>query len=238
MATQSTSAPFIAIIPAAGIGSRMQAKQAKQYLKIGAQTILERTLTIFCEHPEIHAVYVALHPNDPSFDTLKIAAHPKIQRVAGGAERVNSVLNCLENIAADDAVVLVHDAARPCLQTPDVDRLLAYYREHESPAILAKPASDTIKVSQAQQPRVASTLDRRTIWQAQTPQIAALTALKQSITEGLAQDLMLTDEASALEAAGYPVALIEGPSYNIKITHPEDLALAEFYLTQQGLMTQ
>ena len=135
-------------------------------------------------------------------------------------------------------MVLVHDAARPCLQTPDVDRLLAYYREHESPAILAKPASDTIKVSQAQQPMVASTLDRRTIWQAQTPQIAALTALKQSITEGLAQDLMLTDEASALEAAGYPVALIEGPSYNSKITHPEDLALAEFYLTQQGLMTQ
>ena len=238
MDTQSPPNQFIAIIPAAGIGSRMQAKQAKQYLKLGARTILERTLAVFCEHPDISAVYVALHPHDPSFDSLSVATHPKIQRVVGGTERVNSVLHCLHDINAAEAVVLVHDAARPCLQKQDIDRLLAHYRTHSAPAILAKPASDTIKVSQTEQPLVQSTLDRRTIWQAQTPQIAALTQLKQSISEGLAKGLTLTDEASALEAAGYPVTLLAGPSYNIKVTHPEDLALAEFYLKQQGLIPE
>ena len=238
MDTLSKAIPFIAIIPAAGIGSRMQAKQAKQYLQLGTQTILERTLTVFCEHPDICAVYVALHPNDPSFDTLPIATHPKIKRVAGGAERVNSVLHCLHDITTTESVVLVHDAARPCLQRQDIDRLLTHYRTHSAPAILAKPASDTIKVSQKEHSLIQSTLDRRTIWQAQTPQIAELNQLKQSISAGLARGLTLTDEASALEAAGYAVTLIEGPSYNIKVTHPEDLALAEFYLTQQGLIPE
>jgi 2-C-methyl-D-erythritol 4-phosphate cytidylyltransferase len=228
------TAQYIALIPAAGIGSRMMADRAKQYLQLGEQYILSHTLAVFCQHPLISQVIVALHPEDRIFQTLPLAQHPKVHLVTGGNERVDSVLAGLQYInQTANQHVLVHDAARPCLQADDISRLITAYEKQQTPVIFAKPASDTIKYSDTSN-IVTETLDRQYIWQAQTPQVSPVSLLHSAIEQSLAQGLTITDEASALEAQGHKVGLVVGPAYNIKVTHPEDLALAEFYLKQQG----
>lgn len=227
------------VIPAAGIGSRMASDIPKQYLSLAGKTILEHAINAFVDHPLIQKIVVCLHPKDSHFNTLSIANHPKVITVEGGETRAQSVLNGLrflqEHMSAD--WVLVHDAARPGLSQKALDRLLA--AQKYSGAILALPVVDTIKAaeseSEALPKRILTTIDRSHLWLAQTPQMFQSHRLLHAIEHALSQGVVLTDEASAIEYLGDDVLLIEGEAANMKITRPEDLALAEFYLRQQTI---
>ncbi|OOF69927.1 2-C-methyl-D-erythritol 4-phosphate cytidylyltransferase [Rodentibacter caecimuris] len=209
----------------------MQAHKPKQYLKILNKTILEHSLTLFLRRDDIHRVIVALNPNDPYFSTTELLKHPKIQLVDGGENRADSVLNGLNIITDEQAWVLVHDAARPCLNETDLNKLLSV--EDSNGAILAIPATDTIKRASDNENKITATEDRSKLWLAQTPQFFPVDLLRKALTQAIKHNLTVTDEASAMELCGFKPLLINGRSDNIKITRPEDLALAEFYLTRK-----
>ena len=141
--SQSTN-QIIAIVPAAGIGSRMGAEVPKQYLALNEQTILGHTLDCLLNHPQITQVIVALNPEDKHFYLLPQAQHKKLQTVTGGSERADSVLAALQQ-ADENSWVLVHDAARPCLSHLDIDKLIASTNTFPQGAILAAPVRDTMK---------------------------------------------------------------------------------------------
>ncbi|MCW0507462.1 2-C-methyl-D-erythritol 4-phosphate cytidylyltransferase [Aeromonas piscicola] len=219
-----------AIVPAAGIGSRMGADCPKQYLQLAGQTILEHTLGALLSHPAIARVIVALAPHDRWFDALPVAADPRVLRVEGGAERAFSVLNALH--VAEGGWVLVHDAARPCLTHGDLDRLIATAIQCGG-AILGSRVRDTMKRSDAMG-NILGTIDREQLWHALTPQMFPTHTLLRALEEGLALGATITDEASAMERAGFTVRMVEGRADNIKVTRPEDLSLAGLFLSQQA----
>lgn len=233
-----------ALIPAAGIGTRMQCECPKQYLIIAGKTILEHALAILLAHPRISQVVVALHPQDTVFSTLSVAQHPRIRTVIGGGERADSVLAGLEYLAdhvPENSWVLVHDAARPCLHLSDLNRLLAVLSDKNTGgrirgAILASPVRDTMKrgVTLPGHTGIDHTVDRTQLWHALTPQFFPLHLLRACLQQALSQQAVITDEASALEFCGYQPLLVTGRADNIKVTQPEDLALAGFYLSNNN----
>ncbi|MGD2117269.1 MAG: 2-C-methyl-D-erythritol 4-phosphate cytidylyltransferase [Chromatiales bacterium] len=226
---------YWAVIPAAGIGSRMAADKPKQYLQINGISILDHTLSRFLSHDAIAGVYVALADNDSCWPDSQYANDPRVHRVSGGAERCLSVLNALDalNVAGSaDDMVLVHDAARPCITHDDINRLIADVSTSEHGGLLALPMTDTVKLSDADL-RVVETVDRSILWRAMTPQLFRMAVLRQALQQAVAADRLVTDEASAMEMAGFKPMLVEGRADNIKITHPDDLALAQFYLSRQ-----
>jgi 2-C-methyl-D-erythritol 4-phosphate cytidylyltransferase len=164
--------------------------------------------------------------DDPYWPTLACAADPRIVRVDGGEERSGSVLNALLYLhgqgASDDDWVLVHDAARPNLSRDDLDKLLFELADDSVGGLLAVPARDTLKRAD-KHGRVLETVDRTPIWQAYTPQMFHLGALHRALADSLVSDVVITDEASAMEWAGHAPRLIEGRSDNLKVTRPEDL---------------
>jgi 2-C-methyl-D-erythritol 4-phosphate cytidylyltransferase len=232
-------APLWCLVPAAGLGSRMQAEVPKQYLPLAGQTLLEVTLQRLLQLPGLTGIMVALSPEDRWFDQLPLARHRQIWRTQGGDTRADSVCRGLlalraQGAAADDWV-LVHDAARPCVTLAAIGRLLSGVKAAGRGGLLAVPVADTLKQQAPGQPHcVASTLDRSRIWQAHTPQVFPLGLLLEALQAGLAQGLQITDEASALEAYGHSPLLVEDRRDNIKITRPEDLPLAEYLLQQQA----
>jgi len=219
---------IVAIVPAAGIGSRMGAELPKQYLQIDEKTILELTLELLLTHPKIEHVVVALHPADQFFNGLSLSSHPKLHTVVGGSERADSVLACL-NYLDGDYWAMVHDAARPCLTHGDIDKLIASRQRFPQGAILAAPVRDTMKRGNADG-TVKETVCREQLWHALTPQLFQATALKGNLEQALAQGANITDEASAMEWAGVSPGLVDGRVDNIKITHPDDLLLAGLFL--------
>ncbi|MDG2943507.1 2-C-methyl-D-erythritol 4-phosphate cytidylyltransferase [Exercitatus varius] len=226
------SRQIIAVVPAAGVGSRMQADKPKQYLRIHGKTILEHTVGALLSYPPVKRVILAVAENDPYFCQLPLARDSRIQIVSGGETRAESVLSGLKAIENPERIqVLVHDAARPCITHEDLDKLLCV--TDENGAILALPAVDTIKTSDIRQ-QIIRTEDRNFIWLAQTPQFFRAEVLLRALEQALAQGFNITDEASAMELAGFRPHLVTGRSDNIKITRPEDLALAEFYLSQKN----
>lgn len=224
------SREFIAIVPAAGIGSRMQADRPKQYLKILGKTILEHTLNIFLSYEKINQIILPVAENDPYLSGIDLLQDPRIKVVTGGTNRADSVLNGLRSIENKKSWVLVHDAARPCLRHEDLDKLVQI--QDENGAILAIPAVDTIKRSNADL-QIQHTEDRSQLWLAQTPQFFPVELLQNALEQAEKQGFIVTDEASAMELAGFRPHLVAGRSDNIKVTRPEDLALAEFYLTRK-----
>ncbi|NVK55192.1 MAG: 2-C-methyl-D-erythritol 4-phosphate cytidylyltransferase [Alteromonadaceae bacterium] len=233
-----TKSKVVAVVPAAGVGSRMQADRPKQYLTIGAHTILEHTLLKLAAHPDIARVIVALSPDDEYFPGLAISKATWLTTVKGGNSRADSVRNAL-NALAEDEWALVHDAARPCVNEDDLDQLIAMTLQPDfCGAILATPVRDTMKraVANAKVPQtIAHTESRDNLWHALTPQLFPAKTLAQAIDQALVAGATVTDEASAMEFAGHQVLLIDSDPANIKITHPADLPLAQFYL-QQGLV--
>lgn len=225
-----TCPQVIAVVPAAGIGSRMLSDCPKQYLSVGNKTILEHSLDALLAHPAITRVIVALNPQDVHFAKLPVAQDPRIIQVTGGEQRADSVLAGL-NAAENAHWVLVHDAARPCLHLSDLDRLLALTQHSQVGGILAAPVRDTMKRSSADG-AIAHTVEREALWHALTPQLFPLVLLRDCLERALREGATITDEASALEYCGYHPELVSGRSDNLKVTRPEDLALAEFYLTQ------
>lgn len=221
---------FWLVVPAAGIGSRMQAQCPKQYLRVAGQTILEWSLACFLEHPSLRGTVLALAEHDHWWPALALATDERIRTVVGGAERADSVLNSLfaleqQGAQADDWV-LVHDAARPLLEPADLDALLSGLADDPVGGLLAVPARDTLKQVNAQG-QVVTSIDRSVIWHALTPQMFRLGLLKQALIDALAAGAAVTDESSAVEWAGLLPRVIEGCATNIKITRPEDLQLLQ-----------
>ncbi len=235
-----TSSSVVAVIPAAGIGSRMQADRPKQYLTLQGKTILEHTVEILLNHHAIDYLVIAISPHDTYFPSLAIANNPKVKVVEGGNERADSVLNAV-NTLPDNTWALVHDAARPCVSTNDITQLLAVMdNEQVAGGILASRVRDTMKRGTASSqganmnfPTVLHTESRENLWHALTPQLFPTALLKSALQDGLAACATITDEASAIEYSGHKVALIDSDPANIKITHPGDLPLADFYLHQR-----
>jgi 2-C-methyl-D-erythritol 4-phosphate cytidylyltransferase len=215
----------------------MQSAQPKQYLPLGTCTVLEHTISRLLQHPRIAGVVLAITPGDPYWADLAQGFDPVRVKVApGGAERCHSVLNALELLSrheTEDAWVLVHDAARPCLRHADIDRLFAELEQHQVGGILALPVSDTVKRAGPDH-TISATVDRNGLWRAMTPQMFRLGALRRSIADALARGELVTDEAAAIEAAGLAPKVVEGHADNIKITRPGDLALAALYLDLQS----
>jgi 2-C-methyl-D-erythritol 4-phosphate cytidylyltransferase len=225
---------YWAVIPAAGIGRRMQADRPKQYLPLGRGTVLEQTIAIFSRHPRIAGIVVIVSAGDPYWARLTIDSARPLHVAPGGAERCHSVLNglaLLQQHAAPDDWVLVHDAARPCLRPADIDLLIASLADDAVGGLLAIPVRDTMKRDDGAG-RIARTEERLGMWHALTPQMFPLGLLHEALQQALADGFEVTDEASAVEHSGRKPRLVEGHADNIKITRPEDLALARFFLQQ------
>jgi len=224
-----------AVVPAAGIGSRMRADRPKQYLQLDGQTVIEQTLQRLASHSSIKGIVVAVAENDPWWSECSQSYSCPIHVVSGGEERADSVLNALKQLTTfthDDPWVLVHDAARPCLRHSDIDAMLSALSEHRVGGILGIPVTDTVKRTNAKQ-EITETVSRQGLWRATTPQMFHLHALTQALQSAKQQELIVTDEASAMELAGFQPMMVEGHADNIKITLPQDLALASLYLQQQ-----
>lgn len=221
-----------AVVPAAGSGRRMVAEVPKQYLKLNGLPILEHTLRALLACPDIRGVIVVLDPSDRRADAIPSLSDPRVSTAAGGAERADSVLAGLQAIAAEAGSqdwVLVHDAARPCVSVALLRSLITSCVSEGVGTVMAQASVDTLKRI-SDDNRVVETLDRKVIWRAQTPQMFRLAELTSALSEALGNDIAITDESMAMELAGYPVSILEGPSTNIKITLPADLEIAEIIL--------
>lgn len=230
----SESSPLIvAIVPAAGVGSRMKADRPKQYLLIDNKTVLEHTVEKLLAHPSINNVVVSITDGDPYFPELSIANHPRVIRVSGGKERADSVLSGLQYVVEQQLSqwVMVHDAARPCVRSSDLNKLIEVSLGHQVGGILAVPVRDTMKRADDNN-NISNTLNREAMWHALTPQMFKAQQLKDALSQALSEKVTITDEASAIEWLGFSPALVQGFSDNIKITQPEDLDLASFYISR------
>ena len=231
-----TSHPEVwAVVPAAGGGARMRADRPKQYLRLLGHSILERSLERLGSHPRVRGVLVGISTDDVYWPTLSGPFPRLLGTYPGGAERAETVLNgltALADYAAADDWVLVHDAARPCLRHADIDTLLVAIAGHPDGGLLALPVNDTVKRADHNGCSV-ETVPRASLWRALTPQAFRYAALKSALEQALAAGVEITDEASAMELAGARPRLVRGHADNIKITVPEDLALAEIYLRAQ-----
>ena len=228
--------PFCAVVPAAGAGLRMGGDTPKIHLPLVGRTVIEWALAPLLAHPGLERMVVALASADDRFEHLdEIPRDPRVTVVAGGDCRAASVAAGLA--ALDDTpgsrAVLVHDAARPCLSERELGRLLAC-ADDPNGALLAVPVRDTLKRADSAG-RVERTEPRDGLWQALTPQMFPLASLRAALAEHTGEGI--TDEASAMERAGHRPRLIEGDPANIKVTRPDDLALAAAVLALRGWET-
>lgn len=222
-----------AIIPAAGSGKRFSSQQLKQYQKLDTQTVLEHSIQALSQL-DLAGIVLVVAQNDDFIEKLPVVNLKNIHLCTGGSERVDSVLNGLrflkeKELAQDDDWILVHDAARPCVRLENLQALVDCSIHTGKSSILAVPVKDTLKKASASQ-TIEMTVNRDAMWQAQTPQMSKLGTLQYAIEKALAGKANITDEASALEYAGHTVNLVQGRADNIKITYPDDLALAKLIL--------
>lgn len=217
------------VVPAAGIGARMEADRPKQYLTLAGRAVIQHSIERLLALEALQGVVVSIAADDPWWPTLEWSDPGRVHRVAGGAERSDSVLNALEWLSAhqpEDPWVLVHDAARPCLSEGDLQKLVTGVEHHPVGGILAAPVADTLKRAGAGQ-EIVETVDRATLWRALTPQMFRLQMLRRALQQGRAAGVAVTDDAQAIERLGQSATLVEGRATNLKITHPGDLAVAE-----------
>lgn len=228
-----------ALIPAAGRGTRYGGDMLKQYLPILGKAVMTHSIRVFQYHPMVSSVTVILAEDDQLFESAVGLAAASVARVTGGETRAESVRNGLAYLAehySESDWVLVHDAARPCLSNKSLDRLLEQGLPSPDGAILAMPVADTLKRS-GESNVIMSTEDRRGLWAAQTPQLFRVGMLAAAIDRARDAGCELTDEASAMEFAGYHPKLVMGTAANIKITHAGDLAIAEALLKRKDQTT-
>ncbi len=231
----SITSNYWAIVPAAGVGRRMGSDTPKQYLSLSGKTIIEHTLQRLSQIENIRGIVVAIAEDDAWWPQLHIECRTPLTIVKGGAERCHTVQNALQSLQAqctDTDWVLVHDAARPCVQVTDIQLLMNTLAEHETGGLLGLPVRDTMKRTDDKD-CVSETVERDGLWHALTPQMFRYGVLSKALDKALQDQFLVTDEASAIEHAGYAPQMVEGHGDNIKITRPEDLALAHFYLQHQ-----
>ncbi len=220
---------YVALIPAAGVGARMGGAIPKQYLSVAGQSLLRYAAHAFFTVPEVAHTYVVVNADDAYADEA-LAGLDKVSILrCGGATRRDSVTNglaALVSVLDAQDWVLVHDAARPGLTAALITRLIRQVGTHAVGGLLALPVVDTVKrVSDGR----LETISRDGIWLAQTPQMFRYGLLSSALSDATA--INVTDESSAVEAAGYKPLLVEGDGCNLKVTLPADLILAHFYLT-------
>jgi len=226
-----------AVIPAAGSGLRMGSSIPKQYLSLAGRPVIERVVDLLLAEPAIAGVTVAVAADDPYWKRYLPGSWQKPVRIASGGEtRAHTVLNAL--LTLDDELeaqdwVLVHDAARPCLHPRDLAKLLQSVGDDPVGGILATPVADTLK--RVDEDRlVTATPDRSDLWRAFTPQMFRYGLLKEALQAALAAGEPPSDEAGAMERLHKPVKVVEGRGDNIKITRPDDIALAEAILAHRA----
>lgn len=227
-------ANFFALIPAAGSGTRMGNELPKQYLPLAGKPMIYHALRTLCGSSRLRGVFVILAPEDrewEKYDWSEFSDKLMVIR-CGGETRARSVLNGLEaahetSSIGDDDWVLVHDAARPCLSENQLDKLMDELAEDEVGGLLAVPVADTLKRSDNGS-RVKRTEPRENLWQAQTPQMFRYKLLVEAL--GKAGGVTMTDDAGAVEALGFHPKLVLSDARNLKVTYPQDLALAELIL--------
>jgi len=237
------SIKYWAVVPAAGVGKRMNADRPKQYLPLLDKTVIEHTLMRLLKADVFSAVAVAISEEDPYWPELDIASNEKVITAAGGKERADSVLSALKAIrtlASDDDWVLVHDAARPGITPALIEKLINAVKTSSTGGILAIPLADTLKQADLDSviagniPHAERTIPREHLWQAQTPQMFGLKQLHDALENAIRLEADVTDEASAIELAGAKPLLIEGALRNFKVTHPADWELMQLLLSSSA----
>ena len=225
--------PFVAILPSAGSGTRFNSDKPKQYCSIGEKMIIEFSLELLAEVDECQAVCIPVSKKDQYHK--EIHDHPKFHFIEGGATRAESVKKGFdflesENLNYDN--ILIHDPVRPCVTKTELISLLEEFLEIECQAmILAIPVSDTLKLSKNNY--IKSTISRKNVWRALTPQLFTKEALKNAYNLNSEDLSNLTDEASLFDDLDEGVIIMQGSSENIKITFQEDLTLAKNILFNQ-----
>ena len=231
IAEVATRLSCVAIVPAGGSGARFGSAAPKQYSMIAGKTVLEHTLNALQKCAAIERIFVNVQHDDAHADAVAADhAYVTLLRTAGGT-RAETVQNALKDISKQvrrDAWVLVHDAARPCVTSVDLDRLISLAGAHSVGGLLAAPVTDTLKRANAYG-EVTETVPRDGMWRALTPQMFRYETLVHALTSS--PDV--TDEAQAIEALGMSPLLVAGSARNIKITLPEDAELAAYYLSLQ-----
>ena len=231
------------ILPAAGLGTRMAGPQPKQFLALDGVPILIHSLRAFAAVPRVTAIYVAVRKPEMERVEAQVAefgfagrVRVPVRVVAGGDKRQESVANALNALPAQpDDIVLVHDAVRPLIDAATIERTIDAVAEYGA-AIVGLPAVDTIKQVErtAHGALITATIPREFVVLAQTPQGFRYGLLQRAFAEATADGFVGTDEASLVERAGNSVAVVHGSQVNLKITQPDDLELAKFYLRQRA----
>lgn len=273
-ANLSSNLTIDTVVVAAGVGKRFGSQMPKQYTHIGSQTVLQHTIAALSKVQQLSTCYLVISEEDTIAKTLNFSM--PIKWVIGGKERMNSVFNAVQTIwqqyqnplsdktfndqafsdkafnekashhAYDNHWVLIHDAARPCVNPSDIEKLITQttqqflqqlqqeQKQESAGGLLAVPVRDTVKqIIHAQDKVLAQkTLDRSQLWLAQTPQIFPLATLYDYLTQAIEQMIAFTDEASLFEHFGKQPLLVEGSHSNIKLTFPEDLQFAQVYLAK------
>lgn len=224
---------FHIIIPAAGIGNRMEAAIPKQYLPLAGKPIISYSIQTFFASPRIASINLALSPEDYFWRNLGLVANSRLQlHYTGGDTRAQTVLNTLHalkpQVAADDWI-LVHDAARPGLTPALLNNLLDSLEHDAVGGLLALPLADTLKQSNPDG-RVNKTIPREALWQAQTPQMFRYGTLTHALENFAGTP---TDEAQAVEALGLEPKLVTGSLRNMKVTYPQDMTLMEILMQKE-----
>ena len=235
-----SAANYWAIVPAAGTGRRFGAKLAKQFQRIGDKLVADHTLGRLLKIPKVKKIIVPCDISSEYWAQVSATEDSRVDLIFGGTERVYSVLKglqALSNLAASEDWVLVHDMARPCVTSADINKLVDKLDGHQVGGILATPISDTLKKIQAEKTTsgiaIQQTLDRSDYRGAQTPQMFRYGLLVRALETMLQAQQMPTDEASAIEFIGEQAMIIEGRRDNIKITHREDLIIAQAIMGYQ-----
>jgi 2-C-methyl-D-erythritol 4-phosphate cytidylyltransferase len=236
--TNTKNRRVVAIVPAAGTGTRMGDSLPKQYLDINGIPMIIHTLSAMAKVVRIERIFVVIAADDAYWDSLlqryggSIRHRLSVHRV-GGKTRAASVLNGLGAVTAEfakDDWALVHDAARPCIRTELIEQFLDELEDEAVGGLLALPVADTLKRSSVDQ-RVETTVDRQALWRAQTPQMFGI----EMLFRALAAAPTATDEAQAIEMLGYQPKLVIGESVNLKVTYATDIKLAQILLMEGGV---
>ncbi len=224
---------YWALIPAAGIGSRMGIKTPKQFLDLGGQMMIERVVGTFASHPRIDGVVVGLSPNSDTAEAAKAIESKVFGIFEGGDTRASTVLNGLQHLIERDVSqadwVLVHDSNRPFLRHEDIDFLLDSVEDDQNGAVMCAPVYDTVK--QSDRGRIEKTLPRGNIFRAQTPQMFKVGILKQALRKSEQSGIQVSDESQAIEVIGMSPKIVIGPPRNIKITTADDWLIAKALLS-------
>ena len=235
--TATVSVRLIALVPAAGGGSRFGETRPKQYAPLAGRPLLARTMDRLRDALDFHGIAVAIASDDLLYDReIGVRDGVTVLRCGGRtrSDTVRNALQALDGTCRDDDWILVHDAARPCVPHDALARLVEHLRDDDVGGLLAFPVADTLKRGDGDvdAPHVLRTVDRVGLWQAQTPQMFRYGVLARALAQPSAFEC--TDEAQAVEALGLSPRLIRGSHANFKVTYPDDLQLAAAILASQA----